>query len=128
MAARSFSVTVVNWTGKTWRRTSVSLPHGEWSNGGALVPPETVPPVSLNGDGDAQPGVVFFEGESQGFATGVEGFVDYTNDDTGTISIHFDNPYIGSNEFTAAGPDSIRREWGNPSGNNASITLELRKR
>jgi hypothetical protein len=126
MAARSFSITVLNWTGRPWTRTNISLPHGEWSNGGALVPPEQIPPVHLNGDGDAAPGLVFFEAESQGFATGTQGSVDY-NSQFGKISINFDNPFAGGNSFNTSGPDSLRLLWGDPGGNNASITLEIRK-
>ena len=128
MAERSFSVTVENLTGKQWRRSNLSLPHGEWSNEGGLVPPENIPPVSINTDGDAQPGVIFFEGESDGFLTGVEGYVDYTSDGVGTIKIHFDNPWAGGNTFTAVGPGSLRLDWGNASGNQASVTLTIRKR
>jgi hypothetical protein len=126
MAARSFSITALNWLGKDWHRSNITLSHGEWSNNGGLVPPELIPRVSLNADGDAQPGVVFFEAESQGFATGTEGVVDY-NSDFGTISIHFDNPFAGSNSFNVGAPDGLRLLWGDPGGNNASITLEVRK-
>jgi hypothetical protein len=126
MAARSFSVTVENSTGKLWTRSALSLPHGEWSNGGALVPPETLPKAGFNSEGDIQPGTIFFEAESQGFATGCEGFVNYRCD-LGEIQIHFDNPFTGSNTFSAVGPPNIRLPSGDPSGNDANVTLEIHK-
>jgi hypothetical protein len=126
MAARSFSVTVENSTGKVWTRSALTLPHGEWSNGGGAVPPETIPKASFNSEGDIQPGTIFFEAESQGFATGCEGFVDYKSD-FGVISIHFDNPFTGSNTFSASGPPGIGLPSGDPGGNNAAVTLEIRR-
>src|ERR1700691_2904577 len=106
MAARSFAVTIENNTGRIWNRTALSLPHGEWSNTGADVPPENIPKASFDAQGDIQPGHVFFQAESQGAATGCEGFVNYSCD-LGTIQIHFDNPFVGSNTFSAAGPPGI---------------------
>jgi hypothetical protein len=46
MAARSFSITVVNYTGRNWTRGGMSLNHGIWSPTGpsddeARVPPST---------------------------------------------------------------------------------------
>jgi hypothetical protein len=127
MADRSASITVQNWTGKTWRKTNTSLPHGEWSHGGDLTPPDEIPPVSLDGDGDPRPGMVYFEAESQGFATGVEGTVNYTSP-FGDISIYFDNPWWGTDSFSVTGPDSLSLTWDTFTGNNASTTVVIRKR
>jgi hypothetical protein len=110
MAARSFSITVVNYTGRVFNRTSLN--HGVWSNEEACVPPEQRPKVSLNDDGDVIPGVIFFESESQGFMTGTEGSVDYVNDAIGTVSIYWDNPFIGSNEFSVNVPDGYSADYG----------------
>lgn len=127
MAARSFSVTLQNWTGRTWQRSDVRLLHGEWSNSGQLQPADILNPLHLDGEGDARPGLVFFESESDGFATGTEGTVNYTTAE-GTVSIHWNNPFVGGNEFSANGPDRFAYFWGDPGGNNANIVLDIRKR
>jgi len=105
----------------------MGLSHGEWSNSGALVPPENLPPVSLNAEGDAVPGIVFFESESDGAATGTEGFVDYGKDGVGNIHIYWDNPYIGSNGFSVNTPDHIAARYGDFSGNDANVTIDIRR-
>lgn len=125
MAARSFSITVNNWTGKVWKRTALGLSHGVWSDNESLVPPEQLPKVSLNDNGDAQPGVIYFESESQGVMTGTEGFVDYANDGN-TIHIYWDNPYIGSNSFSVAVPDAYAASFTDYHGNNADVTVDIR--
>lgn len=124
MAARSFSITVVNQTGRDWTRGGMSLNHGVWSDDEARVPPEHLPKASLDGDGNPQPGVIFFESESQGFATGTEGSVDYNSDRGETLHIFWDNPFVGGNSFSASVPN-LRLCWGDPSGNDANITLRI---
>ncbi len=126
MAARSFLITVENYTGKVWRRTNLGLPHGEWSNGGGMVPAETIPKLSLDGDGNAVPGVIQFGSESDGFATGTEGFVDYQSD-AGNMHIGWDDPFVGSNGFGVGVPDGYKEEHGDISGNNANVTVAIRK-
>lgn len=127
MAARSFSITIQNWTGRQWQRSDVRLLHGEWSQQGQLQPPDTINKLHLNDEGDARPGVVFFESESDGFATGTEGTVNYTTAE-GTVILHWNNPFVGGNEFTARGPDQFAYFWGDPGGNDASIVLDIRRR
>lgn len=128
MAARSFGITVLNWTGTHWTRNGMSLDHGAWSNNGGLVPAEHIPPVFINDDGDAAPGFVFFESESDGFSTGTEGNCDYNADNgAGNFSMFWDNPFIGGNRFSAQAPGNFHLFWGDPSGNNANLTIEIRK-
>jgi hypothetical protein len=127
MAARSFSITVFNWTGTPWHRVNMGLSHGMWSNGGSLVPPEQLPKASFNEDGDAQPGVAFFESESDGAATGTEGFADFDGP-KGPLHIEWDNPFIGSNHFSASASGVFALGWGDPGGNDAHIDLTIRKR
>ena len=126
MAARSFLITVQNFTGKLWQRSNLGLSGGEWSNGGGLVPPEQILKISLDDDGNAIPGVVQFGSESDGFATGTEGFVQYESD-IGTFYIGWNNPFVGSNGFGVAVPDGFRAEYGDISGNNANVTVTIRR-
>ncbi|MEH1980494.1 MAG: aegerolysin family protein [Nostoc sp.] len=80
MAARSFFISVRNYTGRSWKREGLGLSHGEWSNNQKSIPPEHISKLTLDRDGDAIPGTISFESESGGFATGTEGFVDYIDD------------------------------------------------
>jgi len=129
MAARSFAITVQNWLGGgPWHRTNSGLAHGAWSNGESAFPPEQVPPVFLTPEGDAQPGIVFWESESDGFATGTEGFADYHNDKWGDMHVWWDNPYVGGNSFGVDhANNSFRAEWGDTSGNDANVVITLRR-
>jgi hypothetical protein len=128
MATRSFFVSIKNFTGKIWDRGDVSLPHGKWTEPNGF-PSEHVPKNHLDESGDVVPGTDWFEAESDGFATGVEGFVEYTSQGVaGTLRIHFNNPFIGGNEFTANGPSQFTYNWGDPGGSDANITLQIQKR
>jgi Aegerolysin len=126
MAARSFSVSITNFLGGgPWKRTGINLDHGVWSENNARIPPETIPAVSLDDDGNAVPGLAFFEAESQGVATGCEGSVDYHNDRFGDMHIFFDNPFIGGNQFSVAPNAGVNFFWGDPGGNDAHIDLRI---
>ena len=124
MAQRSFSITVVNNTGRNWTRDIMELNGGVWSNNELETPPKDIPRVSLNGDGNVQSGMGFFESESDGVATGTEGFVDYNSDRGEKLHIYWDNPYVGGNSFNASVPN-LHLYWGDPGGNNANITLRI---
>jgi hypothetical protein len=127
MAARTFFVSVQNFTGKVWDRVDVGLSHGAWSENG--IPSEHWLKVSLDDDGNVVPGEDWFMSESDGFATGTEGFVDYTAQGVaGTLHIHWNNPFVGGNEFTAAGPNQFHYFWGDPGGTDANINLVIQKR
>lgn len=126
MAARSFSITVQNFTGKVWKRSNMGLSHGEWSNGGGAVPPEVIDRLTLDAEGNAKPGVVQFGSESDGFATGTEGSVEFKSD-LGLMHIGWNNPFVGSNGFGVGLPDGYRADYGDISGNNAGVTITIRK-
>ena len=127
-AARSFFVSIKNFTGKTWDRGDVRLPHGMWTEPNGF-PSEHIAKAHFDDAGDLVPGEDWFESESDGFATGTEGFVEYTAQGTaGTLRIHFNNPFVGGNEFTANGPNQFTYGWGDPGGSNANITLQIQKR
>src|ERR1043166_8591832 len=70
MAARSFKVVFKNVTNMSLTRTNLSLMHGEWSNGGNAVPPDTIAPISKTE----------WESESDGIGTGTQGSVTYHGD------------------------------------------------
>lgn len=127
MAARSFFVSVKNFTGKKWDRGALVLNHGVWSENG--IPSEHWLAAHFDDAGDLVPGEDWFMSESNGFATGTEGSVEYTSQGiAGTLHIHWNNPFVGGNEFTAIGPTQFTYNWGDPGGNDANITLRIEKR
>jgi hypothetical protein len=127
MADRTFLISIKNLTGRTWDRQDVGLNWGVWSQDG--LPSEHWGPAHFDDSGDVVPGTDWFMSESDGFATGTEGWVDYTSQGlAGTLHIHWNNPFVGGNQFTASGPDGINYNWGDPGGNHASIELQIEKR
>ncbi|MBN3893817.1 MAG: hypothetical protein HWQ41_00465 [Nostoc sp. NOS(2021)] len=129
MAARSFNITIDNLTGLTWERTDLGLEHGQWSNNGASVPPEQIPAEQQGIFPIATP--VSFGNESDGFATGAQGYVDYqaiSNGQTYNFHLDWDNPYIGSNSFNANTNSSLLQTpiIGGIGGNNANLTVEIK--
>jgi hypothetical protein len=43
------------------------------------------------------------------------------------MRISWDNPFVGSNGFGVAVPDGFKEEHGDDSGNNANVTVVIRK-
>jgi len=125
-AARSFHITVQNLIGREWTRTKFGLGGGIWSDNGSAVPPEKIPPARLDNDGDLAPGMIKFESESNGFATGTEGTTSYTSN-KGNITISWDNPFAGANGFGVAVPAGYVAEHTPIGGNNAYVTVTIRK-
>jgi hypothetical protein len=124
LAALRVLVTVNNFTGHVWDRSNVVLGGGIWSENG--IPSEHWPKVHLDADGNVVPGEDWFMSESGGFATGTEGWVDYTTQGiAGTLRIHWNNPFAGGNEFTAVGPPQFAYGWGDPGGSDAHIDLHI---
>jgi hypothetical protein len=113
MAARSFFIQVVN-AGPDLTRKDIGLDHGEWSNGGGLVPPERIPRRSR----------AHWESESDGFATGTQGHALYSSD-AGDVDFVWDDPFIGSNTFTVNHSSNVQATWTDISGNNAAVTVTL---
>ncbi|MBO8190622.1 hypothetical protein ITI46_02720 [Streptomyces oryzae] len=123
MAARSTHVTLENRAGSfNLRRTSQGLDHGEWT---------TKPPLLIGDRGE-------WESESNGFATGTEGSVTYQLEDVdgvrmGEVSLHWDNPFIGSNSYgesvTPAAADPAGQGFSivhvGGKGNNSHVTFQL---
>ncbi|MEH2178645.1 aegerolysin family protein [Nostoc sp.] len=126
MAARSFTITIDNLTGLPWHRIGLGLDHGEWSNNGGSVPPENIPGASFDVFGHLSYTPVTFGNESDGFATGAQGFVDYQNALGSILHIAWDNPYIGSNSFDANASNPFTASYGDISGNNANVVVEVK--
>lgn len=110
MAARSVTIKVENKFDVALLFDHDSLQHGIWGTN----PPPRIEPGTL-----AQ-----WVAESDGFATGTEGTVWYRLDtpgSTGLVRLHWDNPFVGSNNFDQSGPDVVSVvRIGDGSGNDAT--------
>ena len=106
-AARSIRVTFTNNSTSALTRTYQELDHGCW----ATEPPSTI----------AIGQTVVYEGESCGFATGVEWQLNYQLGNGSTLELSYDNPFVGSNSYVenAPSPYAISRIGGG--GDNATI-------
>ncbi|WP_411343542.1 aegerolysin family protein [Paenibacillus sp. WLX1005] len=87
MAQREVHISVINVTdSELVLEDKTVLDHGEWA-----VSPTNVP-------NNAKP--VNFEADSDGFSTGVEGTI-YYKLPQGEITLYFDDPFVGSDGFSA---------------------------
>jgi hypothetical protein len=115
MSARSMRITVHNTTGANLslatpvKDNDSNLEHGAW-----IIPPPVNIPPSSNGT---------FEAGSFGFMTGVEGTIKYAADKGGEFTIHFDDPFAGSNELEISCPQWATAQCGDISGNNADVDV-----
>ena len=112
MAARSFRILFRNITELTLRRASMELPHGEFSNNGGAVPPDTIAPFTR----------AEWQSESGGLATGTEGIVVYSSD-RGNLRIRWNNPFVGGNELEINPPSGFDFTNTSIDGNDASVTV-----
>uniref|UniRef100_UPI0034146926 hypothetical protein n=1 Tax=Okeania sp. SIO2F4 TaxID=2607790 RepID=UPI0034146926 len=92
------------------------LEHGIWSGEGNDTPPDTIESTSTGS----------WQSESEGVATGTEGYVLYATS-SGDVRIHWDNPYIGSNGLNITVPNGYTYNHGDISGNNAHVTINFLK-
>lgn len=115
MAARSVRIIFKNLTTDSLTRKSMGLSHGIWSDNDSDSPPETITPKNS----------VMWESESDGFATGTEGFVSYKSDSWNghLLTIKWDNPFVGSNEFSVDPPPGYDSNHTPISSNNATVTV-----
>ncbi|QAY69101.1 OmpL47-type beta-barrel domain-containing protein [Xylanimonas protaetiae] len=93
MAARSVTIKIQNDFDVALLTDHDSIQHGTW---GTALPPRIEP--GTTGQGVA---------ESDGVMTGTEGTVWYRLDipgSTGLVRFHWDNPYVGSNNYDQGGP------------------------
>src|SRR5262245_5957048 len=103
MATRTFKIRITNKTDKELLWSFDHLCGGVWS-GNPLPPPRRIG-IRRNSDDpeDAVHGVATFQAESDGIATGTEGYVKYKiprldergNDASDTLYIYWDNPIMG---------------------------------
>ena len=94
MAARSVTINFDNTTDVALVLAKAHLDHGIWGND---------PPARIEA-GESRT----WEAESDGLATGTEGFVDFSLDlgpgAVGTVHVYFDNPFVGSNSYDQSAP------------------------
>jgi Aegerolysin len=114
MAARSVSIKLRNLTDLALKRKDLHLDHGEWSDSEKDVPPEQIPAGKT----------VTWQSESDGVATGTEGWVLYGTD-AGDVRVYWDDPYIGHNSFKVDVPPGYTETHSDISGNNAAIKVTL---
>lgn len=127
MAQRSFWITVENNTGFVWRLLYSGLSHGIWTSGG---PPTQIDKSTLDEYNNPVSGHAEFGSESSGFATGTEGYAVYVVDPVGalplgTMRIVWDNPFVGSNEFSVDLSPHFKHGSFDKSGDNATPTVTI---
>ena len=113
MASRSTLIKIQNNTNATLTRTSASLSAGEWTEN--MYPPDT---ISANG-------TATFQAESDGFATGDQGSVNYQVGSAGQLQINFDDPFSGSNGYSVSAPSGYSASYTGGDGNNGAIVVTL---
>ncbi len=122
MAARSVVVVFVNWTERSLTKEGEDLPHGQW---------DSHPPSQI-----AFGSTVSWKTESDGFATGTEGAVNYHVDqlhgpigipspDPSPLHLHWDNPFIGSNSYHENAPPGFMVIHDGGGGDDATVTFFL---
>lgn len=84
MAARQYTISFRNQSGSTLTLLSKNLCGGEWTGGQA--PPNSIPTGQS----------VAIGSQSDGTATGTEGYVIYVAGDGTQLYIYWDNPFIGT--------------------------------
>ena len=121
MAARSTQITIINGTECQMQYKSSHLSHGVWNGG----PDINVEPGSIR---------VVAQNDSDGLATGAEGWISYDlvydqgGEPIGSVKINWDNPFVGSNEYSSAvaGPGFAICYCGKTgSGDNAEVTFMI---
>ena len=118
-AARSVATTLQYAGGAQLVLYSKSLRHGCWSS----APADTV-------DAGA---TADWATESCGIMAGVEGYVVYclgglVNDrcpDDKRVKLSFDNPYIGSNEYSVSVPTGCSGSYSGGDGNDSHVTYAV---
>lgn len=114
-ASRSTIITFKNNTSQPLARFDVHLDHGIWSDN--LYPPEKIMPNAI----------VQWASESQGMATGTQGYVKfYAGGSTDIVSVGWDNPYWGSNNYNKSCPSNFSLSYEGGSGDNATVTFTLK--
>ncbi len=81
MPARTYDIFLRNESGSTLTKTFDHLCHGSFTPG--LAPPDSI----------ASSQEIRLKAESDGFATGTEGYVKYSIGGRDTVYIYWDNPF-----------------------------------
>jgi hypothetical protein len=115
MAARSTRVFIHNETPQRLTKVSDDVEHGEW---GARQPPQEIEPFATVTAGSS----------SAGFLTGTEARVTYVIGDnpSQTWSMHWDNPFVGSNAYHNDTDPTHDVFWTALAGNQATAHFSLR--
>jgi hypothetical protein len=119
MAARSTIVKVVNRSSyKLFLvQSSLQLQHGIW---------DSYPPQKIAAEGTGS-----WETESDGFMTGDEGqcayqFIDEGGESISKITITWDDPFVGSNQYSISSDSaSVKVSYSGGGGNNATVTYTI---
>jgi hypothetical protein len=109
MADRSVKVTFVNQTDQRLTLTGTQL-EGSWTG----QPPAVIEPNAT----------VSWGSQSKGFLKGTEGTATYSSP-AGTFTIHWNNPYAGSNSYDGTDPDGYHTQVTGGAGNHADVTYWL---
>lgn len=128
--ARYIKVWIRNFTPYTLKREQIDLSHGQWTDSGQYGhPPMEIP--GSKGENSVPSGS--FGVESCGIMTGLQGFVLYYPEDHGqyVLRIDFNNPYVGSNDFSATVAQGHTRHFyvnlTKDDGPNPRLTIEFSK-
>src|SRR5689334_2318917 len=115
MAARSVKATLVNQADrKLVRAGEPHLDHGEW----ITEPPGSIDP-GTNGE---------WKSESNGVATGTEGWVEYTLGGVdGKSHFGWNNPFVGSNSYDHSAPPGYVTDRSGGGGNDATVKFYIKK-
>ncbi|HVR39889.1 MAG TPA: hypothetical protein VMU84_12405 [Thermoanaerobaculia bacterium] len=123
MAARSVTISMINLTTQTLTLVqSPPLAHGQW---------QTPPPATIAKKAS-------WEAVSDGLATGVQGSLVYqigsapasappppSQPKTPSVTLTFDNPFVGSDDFEATVSSGFNCAVTSNSGNDATVTYTL---
>jgi hypothetical protein len=103
---RSCAIAVVNDTDSTLTVSSVTQDHGGFAPG--AVPDPSIPPRQIGYFGS--------QSSADSVGTGCEGHMTYKSDAGFTYTIHWDNPFLGSNSCDDALTDASGNSLGDESG------------
>ncbi|MFH8409250.1 Crystal protein ET79 [Streptomyces sp. NPDC018019] len=110
---RSTQVKVVNETGTLLVRSGAGLSHGIWS--GNNLPPSLIKPGER----------ASWKSESEGFATGTEGWVEYLMSGGSKVILRWNNPFAGSNSYSCEAPPGHSCARSGGGGNNATVVFTI---
>ncbi|GAA0321585.1 hypothetical protein GCM10010302_70940 [Streptomyces polychromogenes] len=110
---RSVRVTVVNNSGALLARTGAGLDHGIWSG-------DNLPPSVMNNGARSR-----WQSESDGFATGTEGYAEYQMSGGGKVVFRWDNPFSGGNSYDCQVPAGHSCAKAGGGGKNADVVFTV---